>query len=73
MVVVDQSEKDTLYFNIPAAPNFEDVELSEEELEMVAGGGWIGAIAGGTVGLILGGPVGLIAGAAAGHAIEEAL
>lgn len=37
--VVDQSDHNTFYFNIPAEPNAEDVELTEEQLEMVAGGG----------------------------------
>lgn len=39
IVVTDQSEKNTFYFNIPAKPNLEDIELTEEQLEMVAGGG----------------------------------
>jgi len=39
MVVVDQSEKDTFYLNIPASPNVDDIELTEDQLELVAGGG----------------------------------
>ena len=52
MVVVDQSEKDTFYFNIPARPNLNDIELSEEQLEMVAGGDFLGF-----VGKVLAGPI----------------
>jgi hypothetical protein len=46
MVVTDQSKKDTFYFNIPKSTSLEDVELTEEQLEAVAGGdlGIIGAI-----------------------------
>lgn len=39
MVVVDQSEPDTFYFNIPSTPSLQDVELTEDQLELVAGGG----------------------------------
>ncbi len=38
MIVVDQSEANTFYFNIPAKPNTEDVELTDDQLEHVAGG-----------------------------------
>ena len=36
--VVDQSDSNQIHLNIPRKPNFENVELSEEELEVVAGG-----------------------------------
>ena len=41
MVVVDQSKANTFYFNIPNKPDFDNVELTEEQLELVAGGGII--------------------------------
>ena len=36
--VYDQSNADVVYFNIPPEPDFEDVELTDEQLEVVAGG-----------------------------------
>jgi hypothetical protein len=71
MQVVDQSRDDVFYLNIPNIPNPDNLELNDEQLELVAGGGWVGAAIGGAVGAI-GGPWGAIAGAMAGHAIEEA-
>ena len=38
LVVRDQTNESTVYINIPAKPNMEDVELNEEQLEIVAGG-----------------------------------
>lgn len=38
VVVIDQTNSDHIYINIPARPNLKDVELSESQLEMVAGG-----------------------------------
>jgi len=38
LVVRDQTDETTVYINIPAKPNTEDVELNEEQLEVVAGG-----------------------------------
>ena len=42
LVVVDQTDNaDTIYFNIPAKPkvsDFDNVELTNEQLEMVTGG-----------------------------------
>jgi hypothetical protein len=38
LVVVDQSDASTVYFNIPKKIDFETLELTEEQLEMVAGG-----------------------------------
>ncbi|AXG69010.1 NHLP leader peptide domain protein [Kordia sp. SMS9] len=71
MQVVDQTEDNVFYLNIPKLPNPEDLELTDEQLELVAGGGWLGAAIGGAVGAI-GGPGGVLIGAMAGHAIEEA-
>lgn len=38
LVVRDQTDETTVYINLPAKPNTEDVELNEEQLEAVAGG-----------------------------------
>ncbi|RYC66995.1 class IIb bacteriocin, lactobin A/cerein 7B family [Spirosoma sordidisoli] len=38
LVVVDQSDESTVYFNIPKKVNVDSLELTEEQLEMVAGG-----------------------------------
>lgn len=38
LVVRDQTDEGTVYINIAAKPNTEDVELNEEQLEAVAGG-----------------------------------
>jgi hypothetical protein len=38
LVVRDQTDESTVYINIPAKPNLEDMELNEEQLEVVAGG-----------------------------------
>ncbi len=37
IVVTDQTNPDTIHINIPANPN--DLELTEEQLELIAGGG----------------------------------
>ena len=39
LVVVDQTDTSVLNVNIPPQPNMDDVELTEEQLEVVAGGG----------------------------------
>jgi hypothetical protein len=36
--VYDQSKSGVVYLNIPESPNMDNVELSDKELEMVAGG-----------------------------------
>jgi hypothetical protein len=38
LVVVDQTNESTVYFNIPRKIDFNSLELTEEQLEMVAGG-----------------------------------
>ena len=38
LVVRDQTDESTVYINLPAKPNTEDVELNEDQLEAVAGG-----------------------------------
>ena len=57
--VYDQSDPEYAYFNIPSKPNFDELELTDEQLEMVAGGEvgvsvaltWIGtaAVVGGII------------------------
>ncbi len=39
LIVKDQTCLSTIYINIPAEPNMEDIELNEEQLEFIAGGG----------------------------------
>ena len=41
ITVVDQSNTSTIFINIPANPNIimDDVELSEEQLDIISGGG----------------------------------
>jgi hypothetical protein len=41
VTVEDQTDTKIIYFNIPREPNFEDVELSEHQLELIAGGNGI--------------------------------
>ncbi len=38
IVVNDQTDEDTVFLNIPPKPNFDDMELTDEQLEQVAGG-----------------------------------
>lgn len=38
LVVRDQTDDSTIYINLPAKANLDDVELTEKELEVVAGG-----------------------------------
>ena len=38
LVVRDQTNESTIYINIPARQELEDIELNEEQLEAVAGG-----------------------------------
>ena len=39
LVVRDQTDETAVYVNIPAKPSTDDVELNEDQLEVVAGGG----------------------------------
>lgn len=39
IIVTDQTNPDNLYINLPAKPNLEDMELNEEMLDTVSGGG----------------------------------
>ena len=38
VVVEDQTNPNHIYINIPARPNFGDIELNEEQLEVATGG-----------------------------------
>lgn len=39
LVVRDQTDESVIYVNIPGQSNMDDVELNEEQLEIIAGGG----------------------------------
>lgn len=39
LVVNDQSNPSIVYLNIPAKPDIEDMELDEEQLDIISGGG----------------------------------
>ncbi len=38
IVVEDQTNENIVYFNIPSHPNLDELELTEEQLEMLSGG-----------------------------------
>jgi hypothetical protein len=38
LIVEDQTSESHIYINIPAKPDFDELELSDEQLEMVSGG-----------------------------------
>ena len=38
LVVNDQTDKSKVYMNIPSEPDIEDIELTEDQLEFIAGG-----------------------------------
>jgi len=44
LVVRDQTDESVVYINIPAQQSMDDVELTEEQLEIIAGGGDPGVI-----------------------------
>ncbi|MFH6995083.1 hypothetical protein [Flavobacterium sp. FlaQc-48] len=39
LVINDQTDKSKVFVNIPSEPNIEDIELTEGQLEIIAGGG----------------------------------
>ncbi|WBX76784.1 NHLP leader peptide family RiPP precursor [Tenacibaculum ovolyticum] len=41
LIVRDQTDASVVYINIPEEPNMDDMELTEEQLEIIAGGGEI--------------------------------
>ncbi len=49
IVVEDQTDTSIIYFNLPAKPNYESMELSDEQLELVSGGEVGFLIAGGSI------------------------
>jgi hypothetical protein len=59
LVVVDQMDPTKLYINIPSKPTIDDLELTDEQLELVSGGEFIigaaclGVAAGIAVGVII--------------------
>lgn len=38
IAVEDQTDESVIYFNIPAKPDFDDLALTEEQLETISGG-----------------------------------
>lgn len=42
LVIKDQTDESIIYINIPAKPKMKDMELSEEQLEALAGGAIFG-------------------------------
>jgi hypothetical protein len=44
LVVEDQSDESLIYFNIPRKLSLDEMELTEEELEKVSGGGTPGLV-----------------------------
>jgi hypothetical protein len=39
LVFNDQTDRSKVYVNIPSEPDIEDIELTEKQLEIIAGGG----------------------------------
>lgn len=39
LVIVDQTDKSKVYVNIPSEPEIDNIELTEDQLEAIAGGG----------------------------------
>ncbi len=39
LIIADQTDKSKIYMNIPSEPEMENMELTEEQLESIAGGG----------------------------------
>ena len=76
LVVNDQTDVSKIFVNIPPKPNIDDMELTDEQLEQVAGGEIIisvltGAIAGAIAGgVVIGGAVVGAAGAGAAAGIN---
>jgi ABC-type bacteriocin/lantibiotic exporter with double-glycine peptidase domain len=41
LVIIDQTDKSKVYVNIPAEPEMDNIALTEDQLEAIAGGGQI--------------------------------
>jgi hypothetical protein len=41
LVVEDQTNESVIYFNIPAKPNYSEMELTDEQLELISGGEFV--------------------------------
>lgn len=56
IVVENQCDSNIIYLNIPERPNFNELELTDEQLEMVAGGSTPLCVVGGVflVGVVIG-------------------
>jgi len=52
--VYDQTNDSVIYINIPKEPNFDDMELNDEQLEIIAGGDGIDPIILGVNGIVEG-------------------
>ncbi|MDP5169310.1 MAG: NHLP leader peptide family RiPP precursor [Bacteroidia bacterium] len=39
LAVVDQTDSSKFYLNLPPEPNMDEIELTDEQLELIAGGG----------------------------------
>lgn len=63
LIIEDQTDESLIYLNIPAEPNYNELELTEEQLEMIAGGVTPTVIVAGYVGgFVLGAGATLLAG-----------
>lgn len=51
IIVTDQTDPSAIYINIPAQPTIDEMELTEEQLELVAGGGTPFYVLGAAVGV----------------------
>lgn len=51
IVVSDQTDNSVIYINIAGQPNVDDMQLTEEELELIAGGVTPAYVAGALIGI----------------------
>nr|WP_294924935.1 hypothetical protein [uncultured Flavobacterium sp.] len=60
LVVEDQTDNSIIFLNIPSKPNYSEIELTDEQLDIVAGGEIMCVAAWGVVGVLcLAGGVGV--------------
>lgn len=50
LVVVDQTDTSIKYLNIPAKPDMDEIELTDEQLELIAGGSSLAEAAAANIG-----------------------